>query len=53
LSAAAAADAADGRRTYAGAIDGAAYRVEMPERWNGTLVLYSHGYLPQGPKPEL
>lgn len=35
-----------GRRTYTGTIDGADYRVEMPEAWNGTLVLYSHGYWP-------
>jgi pimeloyl-ACP methyl ester carboxylesterase len=35
----------EGRRTYAGTIDGAEYRVEIPERWNGTLVLYSHGYV--------
>lgn len=34
------------RRTFAGFIDGAEYRVEVPERWNGTLVLYSHGYFP-------
>jgi pimeloyl-ACP methyl ester carboxylesterase len=36
----------EGRRSYTGTIDGADYRVEMPERWNGTLVLYSHGYYP-------
>ena len=35
-----------GRHTYTGAIDGAAYRVETPVRWNGTLLLYSHGYMP-------
>lgn len=40
--------AANGRRTYTGAIDGASYRVEMPAHWNGTLVLYSHGYMPAG-----
>ncbi|MET8824581.1 hypothetical protein ABZX40_03625 [Streptomyces sp. NPDC004610] len=33
-----------GQRTDEGSIDGAPYRIEMPERWNGTLVLYSHGY---------
>ncbi|TWP52687.1 alpha/beta hydrolase [Lentzea tibetensis] len=37
---------AAGRRTYTGAIDGANYRVEVPDRWNGTLVLFSHGYVP-------
>jgi pimeloyl-ACP methyl ester carboxylesterase len=38
----------DGRRTFTGTIDGADYRVELPESWNGTLVLYSHGYHPPG-----
>jgi len=40
--------AADGRHSYSGTIGGADFRVEVPERWNGTLVLYSHGYLPPG-----
>lgn len=39
---------AEGRHSYSGTIDGAEFRVELPERWNGTLVLYSHGYLPPG-----
>ncbi|WP_225992780.1 alpha/beta hydrolase family protein [Actinomadura rudentiformis] len=43
----AAADAAE-RRTYEGEIDGAKYKVVVPERWNRTLVLYSHGYYPEG-----
>lgn len=38
-----------GRHTYTGSIDGAEYRVETPERWNGTLVLFSHGYIPDVP----
>lgn len=42
------ADVWPGRHTYTGAIDGAEYRVETPERWNGTLVLFSHGYVPEG-----
>lgn len=37
-----------GRHTYTGAIDGAEYRVETPQRWNGTLILFSHGYIPAG-----
>lgn len=37
-----------GRHTYTGAIDGAEYRVETPEHWNGTLILFSHGYIPEG-----
>jgi pimeloyl-ACP methyl ester carboxylesterase len=36
------------RQTYTGSIDGADYRVEVPEGWNGTLLLYSHGYAPEG-----
>lgn len=40
--------AGPGRQTYTGTIDGAEYRVETPERWNGTLVLFSHGYVPEG-----
>jgi hypothetical protein len=42
------ATAAQGRQTYTGVIDGANFKVEMPERWNGTLVLYSHPYYPPG-----
>lgn len=45
---ASAAPAVEGRRSITGDIDGAKFRVEVPERWNGTLVLYSHGYLPTG-----
>jgi hypothetical protein len=26
--------------------DGAAWRIEMPRRWNGRLLLFSHGYIP-------
>ncbi|MEQ7128294.1 hypothetical protein ABN034_27705 [Actinopolymorpha sp. B11F2] len=36
------------RRSYAGSIDGAEYRVEVPQNWNGTLVLFSHGYYIEG-----
>ena len=32
--------------SHEGSIDGARYRVEVPEGWNGTLLLYSHGYFP-------
>lgn len=37
-----------GRHTFTGSLDGSNYRVETPARWNGTLLLYSHGYLPAG-----
>jgi pimeloyl-ACP methyl ester carboxylesterase len=40
--------APEGRRSLTGEIDGAEYRVELPARWNGTLLLYSHGYFPAG-----
>jgi pimeloyl-ACP methyl ester carboxylesterase len=40
-----------GRQSFAGEIDGAAYRVEVPYAWNGTLLLYSHGYFPVGLEP--
>src|SRR4051812_29048202 len=33
-------------------LGGAAYKVEIPANWNGTLVLYSHGYVtPGSPNP--
>ena len=37
-----------GRNSYTGTIDGAEYRVETPADWNGTLLLFSHGYFPVG-----
>ncbi len=37
-----------GPRTYSGSIGGAPYSVEVPARWNGTLFLYSHGYVAPG-----
>jgi len=39
---------AAGRQTHSGTLGGAPFRVEVPARWNGTLVLYSHGYHPVG-----
>jgi dienelactone hydrolase len=38
-------------RTYAGTIDGAEYLVKVPHDWNGTLVLFSHGYYPEAYPP--
>jgi hypothetical protein len=32
-------------------IDGARYRIALPRRWNGTLLLYSHGYRFAAPGP--
>ncbi len=35
-----------------GTLGGAEYRIEVPDPWNGTLVLYSHGYVVPGqPNP--
>ncbi len=34
-----------GANALTGSIDGALYEIEMPATWNGTLVLYSHGYV--------
>jgi pimeloyl-ACP methyl ester carboxylesterase len=39
---------AAGVTKYTGSIDGAAYLIEVPAQWNGTLVLYSHGYVVPG-----
>lgn len=38
----------DTATTLSGAIGGADYRIEVPAAWNGTLVLYSHGYVAAG-----
>jgi pimeloyl-ACP methyl ester carboxylesterase len=39
--------------THAGSLpDGATYLIEVPAHWNGTLLLYSHGYVvPGSPNP--
>ena len=34
-----------------GTIDGAAYSIKLPTKWNGTLLLYSHGYRFANPGP--
>ncbi len=34
-----------------GSLDGARYRILLPQRWNGTLLLYSHGYRFAQPVP--
>lgn len=38
-------------RTHRGFIDGAEYLVKVPHDWNGTLVLFSHGYYPEAYPP--
>jgi pimeloyl-ACP methyl ester carboxylesterase len=37
-----------GPRSFTGTIGAAAYDIEVPPAWNGTLFLYSHGYVPPG-----
>lgn len=38
-----------GVKTYRGKFsDGAKYLIQVPAKWNGTLVLYSHGYVIPG-----
>ncbi len=38
-------DALPGARAFFGQYDGGLYRIEIPEQWNGELVLYAHGYV--------
>jgi pimeloyl-ACP methyl ester carboxylesterase len=34
-------------KTEIGTLNGAAYRIDIPEKWNGGLVVYCHGYNPK------
>ncbi|MFI6338761.1 alpha/beta hydrolase family protein [Streptomyces sp. NPDC050535] len=46
------AQAAEAARIEGHLPSGAAYLMDMPARWNGTVLLYSHGYTPVGaPNP--
>lgn len=36
---------------WSGVLNGAGYRIEVPENWNGKLVMYAHGYV--GTVPQL
>src|SRR5262245_29156499 len=38
-------DALPGAKAFSGKYDGGLYRIEIPEKWNGELVLYAHGYV--------
>lgn len=43
---------ASGARTIKGTLDNVPYLIQVPASWNGTLVLYSHGYVAPGqPNP--
>lgn len=41
-------DALPGARAYFGRNEGGLYRIEVPERWNGDLVLFAHGFRATG-----
>jgi hypothetical protein len=46
--------AAAGPTVVTGSLGGTAYKIEMPAAWNGTLILFSHGYIaPGAPNPAL
>jgi pimeloyl-ACP methyl ester carboxylesterase len=47
--------ASSSARTITGTLrDGATYLIQVPAKWNGTLVLYSHGYVtPGSPNPAM
>jgi pimeloyl-ACP methyl ester carboxylesterase len=34
-----------------GEMTGAAYEIQLPKKWNGTLIIYNHGYRPADPAP--
>lgn len=38
----------DGSSVYAGILHGSAYRIEVPQHWNGSLVMFAHGYAGTG-----
>jgi hypothetical protein len=39
-------EALAGAKAIFGKNDGGLYRIEIPERWNGELVLFAHGFVP-------
>src|SRR5256886_11271635 len=39
---------ATGPQTLTGSVGAAAYDIQVPAEWNGTLFLYSHGYVAPG-----
>src|SRR4051794_34689675 len=41
----------DCKAACTGTTDGAAYEIKLPSKWNGTLLLYSHGYRFAQPGP--
>jgi putative CocE/NonD family hydrolase len=50
----AAVDQTAGAQSFQGQLSsGAAWSAQVPEKWNGTLLLFSHGYSPVARAPEL
>lgn len=43
-------EAREGASALWGVRSGAGYRIEVPDNWNGDLVLYAHGYRGTGPE---
>jgi hypothetical protein len=43
-------DPVPGARAEYGTLGGAAYQIEIPDRWNGGLVMWMHGYEELGPQ---
>jgi hypothetical protein len=41
-------DALPGAKAMFGVYDGGIYRIEIPEKWNSELVLFAHGFVPNG-----
>jgi pimeloyl-ACP methyl ester carboxylesterase len=41
-------EAGAGAKAYFGGYDGGLYRIEIPDQWNGDLVLYAHGFVSNG-----
>src|SRR5262245_58316723 len=39
-------EALPGAKAISGVYDGGLYRIEVPEKWNGELVLFAHGFVP-------
>ncbi len=37
-------EALPGAKAYFGALESAVYRIEIPDNWNGDLVMWAHGY---------
>jgi pimeloyl-ACP methyl ester carboxylesterase len=42
-------EALPGAKAYFGKYDGGLYHIEIPEKWNGELVLSAHGFVGAGP----